>query len=69
MERKKYLELCQKYAINKISKVVICDGIKYYPLAYVLAFNDDGSSRHSAVLQDTKSKSVTLALLSKVEEV
>ncbi len=42
-------------------------GIKYYPVAYELSFNKDGSVRHVAIIHDLKANSVCHVALKDVE--
>ena len=77
MQRTEYLELCQKVSVlkNGICGIkenvpdeltVVYNGIKYYPVAYELSFDDKGSVRHAAILHDLKSNSITNADLERV---
>lgn len=68
MERKRYLELCQRNAVQPKSVVVLFDGIGYYPIDYRLGFDGDGKSVHKAVLHDTKANSIMNCLLDEVKE-
>ena len=78
MERKEFLELCQRVSalpdsvIGKqripLKLLVEYNGAKYYPLKYVLWFKD-GKSQHSAVLHDLKSKSTVTCPVDRVERV
>lgn len=64
MDRKRFLDLCQKYAvlsphIKSDSGIDIpgdllvgCDGFIYYPVAYKLSFDADGAVVHIAVLKE-----------------
>jgi len=47
---------------------VVVDGIDYYPEAYELGFNHDGSVRHTAIVHDLKANSILSAPLEKVME-
>ena len=78
MERKKYLEMCQKcamleddyFAVKKNvpdELKVIYNETTYYPYGYQLSFDSDGSARHTAVLHDLKYNSITMAILQRVE--
>lgn len=58
MERKNYLELCQKVAVGYDGIFVEYGGIKYIPVSLVLWFNGKGEGQNTAVLQDPNSKSV-----------
>ena len=80
MDRKLYLELCQKVSVLKdgilgIKKnvpdelKVIHNGIVYYPVAYVLTFDEKGNPQHDAILHDLKSNSIIQAKLERVTEV
>lgn len=77
MDRKIYLELCQKVSVlkNGICGIkenvpdeltVVYNGIKYYPAAYELSFDDKGNVRHTVILHDMKANSVTHADLQRV---
>ena len=76
MNRKLYLELCQKVSMLKNGicgikeKVpdelkVIHNEIEYYPAAYELSF-DKGQPVHTAILHDLKANSITHADLKEV---
>ena len=43
------------------------DGIEYYPIAYQLAYNADGTIRHTAVLRDIVSNSEIYCRLADVQ--
>ena len=77
MDRKLYLELSQKVSVlkNGICRIkenvpdelmVVYNGIKYYPVAYELSFDDKGNVKHTAILHDLKANSITNADLKKV---
>lgn len=77
MNRKLYIELCQKVSVLKNGicgikenvpeeLMVIYNGIKYYPVAYKLSFDDKGNVRHTAILHDLKTNSIMNAELGKV---
>lgn len=68
MERKRYLELCQRNAVQPKSVVVWFDGIRYYPIEYRLRFDSGGKSVHRAVLKDMKANSFTDGPLEGVKE-
>ena len=68
MERKRYLELCQRNAVQPKSVVVWLDGIGYYPIEYRLCFDKTGKTIHKAVLHDMKANSVIRVELKKVDE-
>ena len=68
MDRKLYLELCQKVSVlkNGVCGIkenvpdelkVIHNGIEYYPISYKLSF-DNGRPTHTAILHDMKSNSI-----------
>lgn len=68
MERKRYLELCQRNAVQPKSVVVWLDGIGYYPIEYRLCFDKEGKTVHRAVLQDMKANSIINCSLEGVKE-
>jgi hypothetical protein len=67
MERKRYLELCQKVAVGN-NLVVLYDGTKYKPKSLLISFNDNGECQNSAILQDLKCTSTRQVLLERVVE-
>lgn len=67
MERKQYLELCQKYAVGGDIRVKYKD-IEYHPYRYELGFDDKRNSIHTAILKDLKANSVVYTMLENVEE-
>ena len=69
MERKRYLELCQRNAVTPETKKVLLDGTKYYPDRIEVWFDGSGKTINTAVLKDTKAKRcVVKANLERVEE-
>ena len=67
MERKRYLELCQKYAAGCDVMVKYKD-TEYHPYRYELGFDGSGKSIHTAILKDIKANSVLHTKLEKVKE-
>ena len=67
MERKQYLELCQKYAVSGDIKVLYKDAL-YRPYRYELGFDDKGNSIHTAILKDLKANSISYVRLEEVKE-
>ena len=76
MNRDEYLKMCQKVSIlkNGICGIkenvpdelkVIYNGITYYPVAYILSF-DNGKPTHTAILHDLKANATTEAKLERV---
>ena len=79
MDRKEYLQLCQKVSTIKKGKfdarenippelLVRHDNITYYPYAYELSY-DKGKILHKAILHDLKTNSITYARLDKVTKI
>ena len=66
MERKLYLELCQRQAM-KGGVLVEYGSISYQPYSYELKFQPDGKIKHTAVLQDIKSKALVYCRLQDVQ--
>ena len=77
MDRKLYLELCQKVSVlkNGICGIkenvpdelkVIYNGIAYYPVSYELSFDDKGNVRHTAILHDLSANSIMNVNLERV---
>lgn len=78
MERKRYLELCQRCAVLEdgvlgIKKnvpeelCVVYDGTTYYPVAYRLSFDKAGRAAHTAVLHSLTANSMVEVELAKVK--
>ena len=67
MERKLYLELCQRQAI-KGCVLVEYDGVAYQPYAYELKFQTDGKIKHTAILKDQKANCLVYCRLEDVKE-
>ena len=67
MERKEYLQRCQRYAVNQSDRVVFKD-IKYYPVAYELSFNNKGEAVHRAILKNLKTSSLGYCRLDDIKE-
>lgn len=76
MDRTEFLQMCQKVSVLKNGVcgikenvqdelTVLYNGIKYYPVAYELSFNN-GKPTHTAILHDLKANSITNADLGKV---
>lgn len=77
MDRTQYLQLCQKVSVLKEGLCgikenipdelkVIADGIVYYPVSYVLSFNN-GNPTHTAILHDIQANSLTYERLERIE--
>lgn len=77
VDRKLYLELCQRVSVLKNGVcgikenvpnelTVVYNGIRYYPVAYELSFDDNGNARHTAILHDLNANSIMNANLEKV---
>lgn len=67
MERKRYLELCQKYAVGCDIRVLF-KGTEYHPCRYELGFDGSGKSIHTAILKDLKANSVVYTMFENVKE-
>ena len=67
MERKRYLELCQKYAVGGDIGVKYKE-TEYHPYRYELGFDDKGNSIHTAILKDLKANSVVYTMLEQIKE-
>ena len=69
MERKRYLELCQKNAVYKNSVVVLFECKEYYPQKIQVWFDEKGETKNTAVILDKNLNSVVYANLESVVEV
>ena len=68
MERKRYLELCQRNAVSPDSVNVIYQGCKYYPIALKIWFNGKGETKNTAEMVDCVSKTKLYANVKDVSE-
>lgn len=66
MERKLYLELCQRQAM-KGGVLVEYDGVTFSPYAYELWFDYCGNTKHTAILKDKKANSLVYCDLQDVK--
>ena len=67
MERKQYLELCQKHAVGGDIKVKYKD-FEYRRYRYELGFDGSVKSIHTAILKDLKANSVVCVMLKDIKE-
>ena len=67
MERKLYLELCQRQAM-KGGALVEYSGIASQPYAYELKFQPDGKTKHTATLTEPKANCLVYCRLEDVKE-
>ena len=67
MERKRYLELCQRFSADD-DVCVLYDGRKYRPIAYEIAFDKEGNAIHKAILHEYYARSVMCCRLGDVLE-
>ena len=67
MERKQYLELCQKYAVGGDIRVKYKDTL-YHPYRYELGFDSSGKSIHTTILKDLKANSLLYCGLEDIKE-
>ena len=67
MERKLYLELCQRQTI-KGGVLVEYDGIAYQPYAYELKFQQEGKINHTAILKEQKANCLVYCRLEDIKE-
>lgn len=67
MDRKEYLELCQKHAIGR-QVVVVYKQHEYYPFKYELGFDKNGQTVHTAILKDLKANSLLYCRLEDIKE-
>jgi hypothetical protein len=67
VERKRYLELCQKCAAGCDIRVKYKD-TEYYPYRYELGFDGSGKPIHTAILKDLKANSVVCVAFKDVKE-
>ena len=67
MERKLYLELCQRQAM-KGGVLVEYEGVVYQPYAYELKFQSDGKIKHTAILKEPNANCLVYCRLEDVKE-
>ena len=69
MERKRYLELCQRNAVYEKSTLVLYDENEYYPQKIQVWFDKKGKTKNTAILLDKNSNSIVEASLERIDEV
>ena len=67
MERKRYLELCQKYAVGEDIRVKLKD-TEYHPWHREVGFDSNGKATFMAILKDLKANSLLYCRLEDVKE-
>ena len=67
VDRKLYLELCQKYAVGEDIRVKY-KNTDYRPYRYELGFDDKGKLIHTAILKDLKANCLLYCRLEDVKE-
>lgn len=68
MDRKRYLELCQINSVYENQEVVVCQGIKYYPMELIIGF-EKGKAKNSAYMRSAIGNSYTRSNIEDVEEI
>lgn len=68
MDRKRYLELCQKNSIDTNSIVVFYEKHRYHPLGLKIWFNGNGETKNTAEMVDCVSKTKLYADVKDVSE-
>ena len=68
IERKRYIELCQKNAVYPDSVIVYYKGGKYYAISYLMWFDEKGKVQNSAILHSALSRIHTQVKLLEVWE-
>jgi hypothetical protein len=78
MDRKEFLEMCQRVAVlpNGVLGIkdapselwVKCHDITFYPIGYKLTYTNQGKPAHTAILHDLKAHSIFECDLLKVSK-
>lgn len=68
MERKRYLELCQKNSVYKNSVVVLVGDVEYYPQKIQVWFDEKGKTKNTAILLDKNKNSILCEKLENVRD-
>ena len=77
MDRKEFLQICQKVSVLPETTMhiktaippeltVLYEGIQFYPIGYEMTFKQ-GISQHTAILHDMKSNNIVKVKLERVE--
>ena len=69
MDRREYLKLCQRYAMQKEKLpdlLVEYNGMKYFPKEYLMKFDHLGNPLNIAVLEDINFNSILCVDLERV---
>jgi hypothetical protein len=69
MERKRYLEICQRNAVNGDSVLVSWKGIRYYPRKLFVWFDKNGRTMNTAQMVALIGDSAIEARLEELEEI
>ena len=78
MDRKEFLQICQRVSVLPETTMhiktaippeltVFYEGIQFYPVGYEMTFKQ-GISQHTAILHDMKAHSISYVDLSRVEK-
>lgn len=79
MDRNIFLQMCQKVSVLKSGVLgikenvpdelkVIYNDIVYYPVAYVLTFDEKGNPQHDVILHDLRANSIAQGKLERVKQ-
>lgn len=66
MERKLFLDSCQRYAVFN-DTTVMYNGSKYYPDGYQLRYDKHGNIIHTAILRDMNKNTLVYCNLADVK--
>lgn len=69
IERKKYLEMCQKNAIYPNSIKVRAAQAEYFPQKLVIWFDKDGKTKNTCRMLDINARSVIELDIGEIEEI
>ena len=68
IERRKYLEMCQRNSVEPNSVTVSYNGVRYFPFGYEMRFDEKGNTKNIAVIKSMKANSVIYARLDSISE-
>jgi hypothetical protein len=68
IERKRYLELCQKNAVYKDAAKVYYNGSAFYPISLEIWFDGFGATHNSAIMKNENSNCTTKCRIEDIVE-
>lgn len=68
IDRKRYLEICQKNAVYRDAQKVIYNGMVFYPVSLEIWFDGFGATQNTAIMRNEKSNCITKCRIEDIME-